>query len=181
MLELADRSGCSGCGACADACGAGAISMREDADGFPMPFVDNGKCVSCGKCTKTCPIMNPVSRGTAPDFFAACLNDCTLSGEVSSGGAFWALARVTVENGGVVYGAVQDSPGKIRHCRAETLDEVSRMRRSKYLPSDVSGCYRLVRADLEKGRRVLFSGTGCQVGALYKFLPKKYKIGRAHV
>lgn len=170
MPELADRLGCTGCGACADACVAGAISMREDADGFPMPSVDASKCVSCGRCTKVCPVMNPVSRGTAPDFFAARLKDRALSGEVSSGGAFWALARVTIENGGIVYGAVQESPGKIRHRRAETLDEVSRMRRSKYLPSDVSGCYRLVRSDLEKGRRVLFSGTGCQVAGLRGFL-----------
>ena len=180
MPKLAELQACTGCGACVDACAAKAIAFVEDADGFVRPQVDAARCKSCGSCTRACPALQadhavPVANGTREsDFFAARLRDATLLGEVSSGGVFWALARATIARGGVVYGAVQTEVGHVRHVRAETLEEAKALRRSKYLPSDVRGCYAAVRQDLLAGREVLFSGTGCQVAALNAFLGKTY-------
>ena len=49
-----------------------------------------------------------VNRAFAPLFFAGQLKTEPLS-EVSSGGAFWAFVLAVLDNGGVVYGAVQEN------------------------------------------------------------------------
>ncbi|WP_417910236.1 ferredoxin-type protein NapF [Candidatus Electronema sp. PJ] len=47
------RSLCTGCGACAQACGSSIISMNED----DLPTVDfsRGSCTFCGNCAQSCP------------------------------------------------------------------------------------------------------------------------------
>ena len=42
--------------------------------------------------------------------------------------------------------------------------------RSKYFQSDTEGIYKAVRALLREGKKVLFSGSPCQVAALYNFI-----------
>ena len=43
-------SDCIACGACADACPAGAISMGDE-----HYEIDQDKCLQCGACVDTCP------------------------------------------------------------------------------------------------------------------------------
>ena len=43
---------CLACGACADTCPVGAISM-DDAKGI---YVIGSECVECGACADTCPV-----------------------------------------------------------------------------------------------------------------------------
>lgn len=43
---------CLACGACADTCPVGAISM-DDAKGI---YVIGDECVECGACVDTCPV-----------------------------------------------------------------------------------------------------------------------------
>ena len=43
-------SACLSCGACADACPAGAISQGDD-----QFVIDAGACLDCGSCADTCP------------------------------------------------------------------------------------------------------------------------------
>ncbi len=43
---------CDGCGACAQACGSGIISMDED--GFPAVDFKQGSCTFCGDCARSC-------------------------------------------------------------------------------------------------------------------------------
>ena len=176
MLELNDKRNCSGCGACSDACPKNAIRLVEDAEGFRYPHVDASICIHCGKCESVCPMKHDGPRlgeGTAgwtPEFFAAQLLDWNELVNVSSGGVFWALAKTVVLEKGVVYGARQEGVDTIRHVRAATLDEAAELRRSKYLPSDLSGIFCEVRKDLDQGLSVLFSGTGCQIAGLLSFL-----------
>lgn len=167
-VQLAGRSACTACGACAAVCAVGAITLREDRDGFPYPEIDRAKCVACGACRAACPALQPVVRASVVPrrHYAAKLRDRDRLGRVSSGGAFLALAQTVVAQGGVVYGAAREPDGQVRHKRADNLADVLAFCRSKYLPSLVVGAYDEVVRDLDAGRPVLFSGTGCQIAGV---------------
>jgi ferredoxin len=46
-----NKEKCQGCGACVQACPAGAIIIGED----KKAEIDQEKCQQCGTCQKTCP------------------------------------------------------------------------------------------------------------------------------
>ena len=167
-VQLAGRSACTACGACAAVCPVGAIALHEDRDGFLRPAIDRGKCAACGACRAACPVLHPVARMSCVPrrHYAAKLRDRNRLERVSSGGAFLALAQTVVSQGGVVYGAVREADGQVRHQRADNLPEVLAFCRSKYLPSRAAEAYGEVVRDLDAGRPVLFSGTGCQIAGV---------------
>lgn len=88
----------------------------------------------------------------------------------SSGGVFSILARRTLDFNGVVYGHAFDDSLHVSCVRAENIDELSAMRGSKYVQSDMGDAISSVGHDLSAGREVLFSGTPCQIDGLLAFL-----------
>lgn len=59
---------------------------------------------------------------------------------------------------------------EIEHRRITSMEELSALRRSKYVQSRVGLSYRQVKQDLKNGKTVLFSGTPCQNAGLRKYL-----------
>lgn len=92
----------------------------------------------------------------------------------SSGGMFFEIAKEILRQNGVVYGAVNIYGLNVKHKRATNIVDVKKMRKSKYLRSDIYGVYKNVKLDLENDKKVLFTGVGCQINGLYKFLKKDY-------
>ena len=88
----------------------------------------------------------------------------------SSGGLFSLLAQQF----DVVYGVAmtEDNYGA-KFVRAEK--DISVLRGSKYLQASVGDTFKKVKEDLTSGKLVLFTGTGCQVNGLRKFLNKYYE------
>jgi hypothetical protein len=78
---------------------------------------------------------------------------------------FAEVAAHTISSGGSVAGAVARGLG-VRHELISTLDGIRHMQGSKYLQSETAGIYSKVLAELRLGRRVLFSGTPCQVAGI---------------
>ena len=175
-IILAKPNQCTGCGACVSVCPTNSITMREDNEGFLQPCIDSKTCIACHKCEKTCPVITPNS--VVGDFetkaYAAQLKNEEELCEVSSGGAFWALAQTVLDKGGVVYGAAQVNINEVRHVRVDNLTDAKKLRRSKYLPSCTEGIYEKVKMDLNTDLLVLFSGVGCQIAGLLAFLNKDY-------
>lgn len=178
MIEINDKKNCTGCGACINACPLHIIKFEEDVEGFIYPSVDADNCINCSLCEKSCPMLKdraslcPNIDGF-PQFFAGQLINKGELFAVSSGGAFWAFSQTIIDKGGVVYGAVQTDVDSIYHQRAETLEEIKAIRRSKYFQSDTKQTFAQVKADLKDGRSVLYSGTGCQIAGLKAYLGKE--------
>lgn len=53
-------------------------------------------------------------------------------------------------------------------------EDISSLRGSKYIQADMGDTFNRVKKDLTQGKKVLFSGTGCQVNGLFGFLEKDY-------
>lgn len=173
MIQLADKYHCTGCAACAQSCSRSAISMRYDEEGFLQPRIEESICVECGLCQKHCPELNPIQRldyGKQKYYALISNKDRKVS---SSGGAFSVFAKWILAQGGIVYGASINDKFEVRHIGIETVAELDKLRGSKYVQSAMDDTYQNVREQLRKGRKVLFVGTGCQVGGLYAFLNGK--------
>lgn len=92
----------------------------------------------------------------------------------SSGGFFTMLAEVVLDEGGVVFGARFDENWEVMHDYTETKEGLEPFRGSKYVQSRVENTYIKAREFLKAGRKVLFTGTSCQIAGLKKFLCKEY-------
>ncbi len=168
---------CSSCAACANVCPRGAIAMTLDEKGFYRPSVDSTKCVDCGACERACPwtksVANPNGASESPKTFAAYATDETIRLNSSSGGIFSVLAEKVLADGGAVVGVAQLGKAHFGHVVVENKADMERLRGSKYVQADAGLIYREVRSLLRAGRKVLFSGTPCQVAALYAVLGGK--------
>lgn len=171
---------CTGCSLCANVCGHDAIAMVWSEEGFLIPQVDEAACVGCGLCVLKCPALQERPkvqddlRDSVPTF-GAWHRDAEVHRASSSGGVFTALASWVLAQGGCVFGVVWRDKVTAVFTKAESMEEVAMMRGSKYTTAMPLFAYREVKAELKKGRRVLFTGTPCQVHALRRYLVKDYE------
>ena len=178
MIQITDKSRCSGCTACASVCAQDAITMQPDALGFLYPVVDKDKCTDCGLCEKVCAFNDHYDTSQnlpQPDAYAARHKDMREVETSRSGAAFIAISDYILENDGVVYGAGYADHFRVVHKRAVTKEERDEFKGSKYVQSDLTGVFRQVKKDLKDGLTVLFSGTPCQTAGLNAYIGKKLR------
>lgn len=176
-IQLAATNQCTGCAACASICPTNSITMREDKEGFLQPHIDMDTCIRCHKCEKSCPIIKPIDIPT--DFetqaYAAINKDEAVRMRSTSGGVFYALARWTIEQGGVVFGARFNENWEVVHDYTEAIEGIESFMRSKYVQSRIGDTYKQTKDFLKAGRQVLYVGTPCQIAGLQMFLGKDYE------
>ena len=93
----------------------------------------------------------------------------------SSGGVFTSLGETIIESGGVVYGAAYDEDFSVKHMRVDDIHDLYILCGSKYVQSDMAYALLQIGEDLKNGRRVLFTGTPCQVEGVKRLYNNYYK------
>ncbi len=129
------RNICFGCGACASVCSVNAIRITLDFQGFYMPEIDSSKCTNCGKCKKCCPALKKQNPKRPKCQIASAVRAYN-SEKSASGGAFFALAKKFIEDGGYVAGVIWGSDWTPKHIVSNDIENIEKMRKSKYVQSN---------------------------------------------
>jgi coenzyme F420-reducing hydrogenase beta subunit len=171
------KNNCFGCCACQNVCPTDSISMVQDNEGFLYPHINEQACISCGKCENVCPVIfkyKHEGKIEKPFVYAALYKNEDIRKKSSSGGIFTVLARYVFENHGVVFGVGFDKDFNVIHKYADNMNELEELRGSKYVQSYIGNTYKQAEKFLKQGRRVLFSGTPCQIAGLQGYLGRKF-------
>lgn len=167
---------CYGCSGCEEICPVGAITFQENDEGFLYPFLDKSKCIECGMCKKVCPYETQSDYQFPIKTFAAQYKkNKQLLLDSSSGGAFIGIANKILDDGGYIVGCVFNKELKAEHILSNNKEEIKRMQGSKYVQSNMGNIYSKIKEKLLLNKKILFSGTPCQVDGLKKYLQKEYE------
>ena len=174
MIEILRKEDCVGCNACVQRCPKTCINMHRDEQGFLYPKVDIDTCINCGLCNKVCPVINQNEPKIPDKTYAGWNEDETVRKYSSSGGVFFAVAKKIIKEGGVVFGAKFNDMWEVVHSYTETIEGIKVFQGSKYVQSDIGRSFIDAEIFLRTGRKVLYSGTPCQIAGLKRFLRKDY-------
>lgn len=98
--------------------------------------------------------------------------DQNLRLESQSGGAFSVIAEYFLNQGAVVYGCGVNEQLNVVYQRITEIDQLKRVKGSKYVRAALGGTFSSVCQDLKKGKKVLFAGHACIVDGLLQCVSK---------
>lgn len=162
------KSECTGCRACVEICPKHCITMVADEEHFVYPVIDESICIDCHRCEKVCPLKEcefneiqtaEVGVHSKEEVFRS-----------ASGGAFWALCQILIPLGYAVAGVKWTDNFHVVHDIAYTLYDAQSFRKSKYVMPDTNGIFLKIKNLLQKGEKVMFTGSPCQVAACKKII-----------
>lgn len=175
MIEICKKEICTGCSLCATTCSKKSITMQSiDNFGHLYPIINQNSCVDCGLCQKVCPSLHELPKQRPPECYAAWAKDEEDYKSSTSGGAASVLSQHIIQQGGVVYGCAMLPDVEVKHIRVDLLEDLPKLKGSKYVQSNISEVMPLIKKDIKEGKTVLFTGSPCQCSAvkrLFKGLP----------
>ena len=153
MELFTEKKECCGCAACVSICPKAAISMIKDETGSYFPKIDEILCINCGACQKVCDFQKKDENQFGQKVikaYGAASKDESLKRKSASGGMFAQLAKVCLENGGVVYGAAmlfENDKLVVRHIQVDNINKLHLIQGSKYVQSNIGDTYHKVKKD----------------------------------
>lgn len=149
--------------------------MTQDAEGFFYPYINQDECIKCRACLKICPWEN-YSKKHPLNVNAVKSLDSVTQYTSSSGGAFHEIAKYLLKSGYHIFGAAYTKDfSAVVHIKIDTINDLSLLKGSKYVQSNLNNTYSECKKLLLAGEKVLFSGTACQIAGLKSFLLKEYE------
>ena len=170
MVDFDFKEECYQCEACGSVCPVMAITFSD----CLMPIVDKNVCVKCGKCNRICPRYQEKPYIKDMDYADGyvCKNlDLKMRKISSSGAVFVELTKFALEHGWYVAGVIYDSNFMPKHIISNRQADVLKMLGSKYVTSDMGNTISEINALRNQKKRVMFSGTPCQVSAVRNAFP----------
>ncbi len=175
VTDRISYSECTGCSACANICPKKIIKLNCTDDGFEVPLISKEECIHCGLCEDVCPCLGAVTKTNHfTKGFAVWSYDPIVRNQSTSGGVFTEISKQIINQGGKVAGAKFDDNSMVSHCLVSSLDDMIKLRQSKYVQSQKNFIFSEIKKELEKGTNVMFVGTPCEVAGLKLFLGKDY-------
>lgn len=166
MEKICQENECCGCGICSNICPQNAISMEYNKKGFFEPIINKELCIDCGLCQNKCPIINNIPK-IEPIKIYACKNKNEQKRETSSsGGFFQEISELILNQSGSVFGVSFDDEFNVIHEKVDNIKDLEKIKKSKYVQSNTKNIFNQVKEELNLNRKVLFSGTPCQIQAL---------------
>lgn len=174
---LLEEINCTGCLACVDSCPQKCIEVDKDKYGFIVPHIDESNCINCNKCIKICPSRKLVKTNVPKKSYVAFYNNEKVYNISSSGGAFAGIATSFINSGGLVCGASYISEKNyVQHIVIDQINSIESIQGSKYVQSFTNGVYLEIGKYLKQNKKVLFSGTPCQVAAANSIFGKNTNL-----
>ena len=170
------KSKCTGCSACFNVCPSKSISLVRNEEGFFFPEVNEKLCSDCGECVSACQISDVFAceKQEMDLIYAFQAKDVDLLINATSGGLFPVIAKKVLSDGGVVFGAAYNENMSVEHIGITRIEDINKLNGSKYVQSDTCNAFNQAKIFLEMDKKVLFSGTPCQINGLKAFLGKEY-------
>lgn len=175
ILDKLSLKKCTGCHACYSVCPKKAINMVTDDEGFLIPSIKHESCISCNMCINVCPVLNKEEIKSKNRAFGCYNRNPHRRLESASGGVFRLFADEIIENKGYVFGAGYDKDFCLKHMCVDNTYSLKCLLGTKYIQSEIGDSYKQTEKLLKKGKKVLFSGTPCQIYGLKSFLRKEYE------
>lgn len=175
---ICDKSKCCGCGLCETQCPVGAISMKQDIEGFRYPVIEKDKCISCDLCRELCPVNRDdcndskqqdchVTNSCTPLAFSAYKEENTELLKSSAGGVANAIGRYIIASGGVVFGVKYKNHYRgAEYSVARSVEDLDKFNESKYVETDRRVLFTQLKQELSKGYKVLVIGLPCDIAAV---------------
>ena len=176
-IDIIPQNKCFSCRSCEQICPASAITFEENNEGFYYPLINERKCKNCGLCVKHCPVMSKLhtNQNYNQKSYVTYLKDKKLLSKSTSGGAFAGFAKTILNESGVVFGAAYNDDLTLQQKCAITNNDLESLKGSKYIASDTIDSYQKTKNLLQNGKKVLYTGTPCQIAGLKSYLYKDYE------
>lgn len=169
-LDSKIKKECFGCEACKQICPKSAIEMIEDDEGFRYPSINQEKCINCGLCKKVCSYHNMPERYKDNKYaFGGYHKNWSIRDKSTSGGFFSAIVDNWCDENYVIFGAASKGL-KVYHTFIGDKSKIDIFRKSKYSQSNIGKAFVEAKKFLEDRKKVLFSGTPCQIAGLRSYL-----------
>lgn len=160
--------------ACLQVCPMSCIHIEKDSAGNIYPKINPDQCISCGKCRRSCPALNPPPLHSSVKAYAVWSLDDQDRKSSTSGAAASVFYQEALSQGAWICGVKYEKDFHVNHILTNDPGDIAHFKQSKYVFSETNHIYQSIQEKLMDGEKVLFISLPCKVAGLLQFLGKSY-------